>query len=79
MDVSGNPERRPLCGFGFECPEQSVSPTEDIAAFEASLTEEERECRLHGVPLNLAGLIYKGYNKAKHLRLEPLEGWSDFL
>src|SRR4029077_17851335 len=32
---------------------------EAIAEFEEGLTREEKECRLHGLPLNMAGLIYK--------------------
>ncbi len=50
-----------------------------IKAYEALLTEEEKDCRLLGIPLHLAGLIYKQYNKAKHWRGEPIEGWKDFL
>jgi hypothetical protein len=51
---------------------------EGIANFEMSLTDEEKECRLRGIPLHLAGLIYKNFSWAKHVLHEVPRGWEDF-
>jgi hypothetical protein len=51
---------------------------EAIEEFEAGLTREERECRLHGLPLNLAGLVYKEFVYDLHVLCDPPKGWSDF-
>lgn len=56
---------------------------EAIAEFESLLTEDEKQCRLHGLPLELAGLVYKQFNTNKHV-LESLPqtwreaGWTDW-
>lgn len=52
---------------------------EAILEFEKLLTEDEKECRLRGLPFHLAGLIYKEFNKVRHVRNVPLTGWRDFL
>lgn len=51
---------------------------EAIAAYEALLTEEEKQCRLLGIPLHLAGLVYKSFSWAKHVLTEPPTGWLDW-
>jgi len=40
---------------------------EAIAEFESSLTEEEKEARLHGRFLHLSGLVYKEFNPNHHI------------
>lgn len=55
-----------------------LSP-EAIAEFEATLTEEEKLCRLHGLPLHLAGLVYKEFQWDRHVLKKLPEGWSSFL
>jgi phage terminase large subunit-like protein len=55
-------------------------PEEAIVEFEKSLTEEEREARLHGRFLHLTGLVYKEFNPDIHI-CEPPQikpGWSRF-
>ena len=42
-----------------------------IRAFEAKLTEQEKEARLHGRFLHLTGLIYKEFNPAIHICEPP--------
>jgi len=42
-----------------------------IKDFEASLTPEEKEARIHGRFLHLSGLIYKEFNPAVHI-VEPI-------
>lgn len=49
-----------------------------IAAFEAELTPEERECRLHGKPLHMAGLVYKQFQPDLHILREKPLGWAAF-
>ena len=47
---------------------------EAIAEFEAGLNREERECRLHGLPFNMAGLIYKEFVYDLHVLMRPTKG-----
>jgi hypothetical protein len=49
-----------------------------IAEFEAGLNREERECRLHGLPLNMAGLIYKEFVYDLHVLCDVPKGWEDY-
>lgn len=51
-------------------------PKSAIEEFERSLTDEERQCRLHGLPLHLAGLIYKQFDRNVHVLREPPLGWN---
>jgi hypothetical protein len=51
-------------------------PPEAIREFEATLNDEERQCRLHGVPLHLAGLIYKQFDWANHVLTDIPKGWE---
>lgn len=49
-----------------------------IADFEADLTEDERQCRIHGIPLELSGLIYKEFSRQKHVLVDVPTGWKDW-
>jgi hypothetical protein len=51
---------------------------EAIAEFEAGLNREERECRLYGLPLNQAGLIYKEFIFDAHVLCDLPAGWKNF-
>jgi hypothetical protein len=51
---------------------------EAIAEFEAGLNREERECRLHGLPLNMAGLIYKEFVYDLHVLCDAPTGWKAY-
>ena len=51
---------------------------EDIQEYEASLTEDERQCRINGIPLELSGLVYKTYSHDRHVLKAVPRGWSDF-
>jgi len=50
-------------------------PREAIAEFEALLTEDEKQCRLYGIPLHLAGLVHKPFRYDVHVLREPPKGW----
>lgn len=49
-----------------------------IAEYEASLTRDEKQCRLLGLPLDLAGLIYKEFDYDRHVLAKVPEGWRDY-
>lgn len=48
-----------------------------IADYEASLSDEERQCRLEGVPLELSGMVYREFSYEKHVYKECPRGWGD--
>ena len=54
---------------------------EAILEFEASLTEEEKEARLHGKFLHLTGLVYKEFDQGIHICEPPKvqEGWTRYM
>lgn len=51
---------------------------ENIDTFELELDEDEKECRMQGVPLELSGLIYKEFKRDRHILTAPPDGWTDF-
>lgn len=52
---------------------------EGIAEFENELTEDEKDCRLKGIPLERSGLVYKEFAKETHILKGTLpEGWKDW-
>ena len=51
-------------------------PREAIAEFERTLTEDEKQCRLFGIPLHLAGLVYKSFRYDRHVLVDPPVGWN---
>lgn len=42
------------------------------------LTEDERQCRIDGIPLELSGLVYKEYKRETHLLKELPLGWTSY-
>lgn len=51
---------------------------EAIAEYESTLTDDEKQCRLFGIPLHLSGLIYKKFNWSTHVLQEVPSGWDSF-
>lgn len=49
-----------------------------IARFEADLTDDEKACRIDGLPLELTGLIYKEFRRDVHILSTLPEGWRDW-
>lgn len=47
-----------------------------LAMFEADLTSAEKQCRLHGMPLTLAGIVYKEFNHDFHVYTRQFFGWE---
>ncbi len=51
---------------------------EGVEEYASSLNKDEKECRLHGLPMAMAGLIYKEFEYDVHVLSEPANGWTDF-
>lgn len=51
---------------------------ENIKEFESGLTEDEKQCRINGIPLELSGLVYKQFTYEKHVLKTVPKGWADF-
>ena len=51
---------------------------ENIASYEADLTDDERQCRINGLPLELSGLVYKEFNWDTHVLKDLPPGWSSY-
>lgn len=69
---SGTPELWSVTGAMDDNP--YLTP-EAIHRYAMDLTEEERECRIRGLPMHLAGLVYKEFDRAKHVMQELPDGW----
>lgn len=48
-----------------------------LERFIADLSPEERDCRIHGVPMALSGLVYKDFDQATHVYRDCPHGWVD--
>lgn len=51
---------------------------EGVSEFEGSLTREERECRLYGHPLAMAGRVYKEFIYDMHVLADVPKGWTNY-
>jgi len=50
----------------------------NIASYESDLTDDERQCRINGIPLELAGLVYKEFKWDQHVLKDPPPGWASW-
>lgn len=50
---------------------------ENIQMYANDLTEDEKECRLRGLPLYLSGLIYKQFSYSRHVFTTPPKDWTN--
>jgi len=64
-----------ITGSIYDNPHRS---DQGVADFEADLTEEEKQCRLFGHPLELAGRVYKEFVYDDHVLQTVPAGWEDF-
>ena len=64
-----------MTGSTFDNPRLKV---EDIQLFAESLTDDQRQARLFGVPGSSSGLIYKEFSMDEHVYRELPKGWKDF-
>lgn len=51
---------------------------EGVKEYESTLTREERECRLYGRPLALAGAVYREFVYDMHVLADVPKGWKDY-
>jgi hypothetical protein len=51
---------------------------EAIDDFLNALTEEERACRISGIPMYMAGIIYKEFRYEKHVLSDIPKGWEAY-
>lgn len=49
-----------------------------VANFESGLTREQRACRILGIPLAMAGQVYKEFIYDMHVLCEVPTGWSSY-
>lgn len=47
-------------------------------AYIRNLNEDEKECRIYGLPLHMAGLVYKEFCQSDHVVKELPAGWADW-
>jgi hypothetical protein len=52
--------------------------SEAIADYEATLSEDEKQCRLLGIPLELSGLVFKEFDWDTHVLTSIPIGWSNY-
>lgn len=64
-----------ITGSIFDNPYRSDA---GVAEFESTLTKEEIQCRLYGLPLALAGIIYKEFIYDMHALCEVPVGWKSY-
>lgn len=51
---------------------------ESIKDYEDTLTEDEKQCRMLGVPLELAGLVFKEFSWETHVLQQVPNGWDGY-
>lgn len=49
-----------------------------IADYESTLTDDEKDCRLRGIPLYLSGCVYREFDFDKHVLKDIPKGWKDY-
>lgn len=49
-----------------------------VAEFVSGLSEEDKQCRIYGYPLALAGAVYREFIYDEHVLHEPPKGWTEF-
>lgn len=68
----GTLEKWALIGSIYDNP--FMSP-QAIESYEATLTDDEKQCRLHGIAAHLSGLVYKEFQYERHVLTSQPEGW----
>jgi hypothetical protein len=51
---------------------------EAVDEYVSSLSPDEKECRLNGIPMHLAGLVYKQFRWEKHILQRLPKGWESW-
>lgn len=74
-DVKDNVDRASWTASIYDNPHLS---DEAIARFALELTDDEKSCRLNGLPLELSGLVYKEFKRQIHILQGVPAGWRDY-
>jgi hypothetical protein len=72
---SGRKVKWSITGSIYDNPYLSA---DDIEDFLNALTDDEKQCRIHGIPLHLSGVIYKEFERHRHVLSELPPGWLAF-
>jgi hypothetical protein len=63
-----------IVGSSYDNPFNTASA---LAMFEADLTEEQKDCRIKGIPFALSGLVYKEFHPSDSLYRGTPFGWDN--
>lgn len=63
-------------GSTYDNPHLSKAAIEE---YESTLTNDEKQCRIHGIPMHLAGLVYKEFKWEKHVLRDLPKGWDSYV
>jgi len=74
-EVVANGDKWTITGSMYDNP--YLKP-EHIKEFEDSLTEDERQCRIYGIPMSMSGTIYKGFQPFRHVYRTIPRGWKNY-
>lgn len=55
-----------------------ILPRESIEMFSNDMSPAERESRIYGRPKSLNGVIYKSFDRERHVYHDVPKGWNDF-
>lgn len=73
--ADGRPLKYMMTGTMYDNP---YLTEEAITDFEAELTDDEKQCRIYGIPLHLSGLVYKEFEAHRHVLKQIPAGWTDY-
>ncbi len=77
-EYAGKAKRSDVWAIAGSTTDNPHLSAEAIEAFKSELTEDEIQCRLHGIPLELSGLVFKQFSFAKHVLSKVPSGWADY-
>lgn len=63
-----------IVGSSYDNPH---NPESALQMFESDLTDEERQCRIKGIPFALSGLVYKEFHPSDSLYRGTPHGWEN--
>jgi hypothetical protein len=74
QETSSRENHWSIRGSTFDNPYLSKA---DITDYLESLSEDEKTCRIEGIPLELSGLVYREFLYSKHVYKRCPDGWED--
>lgn len=77
VEVYEKDTQRPLrFAVSFSMLDNPFTTEEGRNNYIATLSEEEKECRISGKPFNLVGLVYKEFSPERHVMIDKPETWE---